>query len=68
MLNFNTTQAMNALLDDATLESKGVNAENFTDLYEFNFTYSCADESVVELIEGGLQTPVTYVDNMVMSI
>jgi hypothetical protein len=58
---------MNALVDDVSLAEKGVNEDNFLDLYEFNFTYSCADETVVELIENGAQIQVTYDTHSILS-
>jgi len=52
--------AMAAILDDKTLAEKGVDAENFVDLYGFTFTYSSSDETVVELVENGKNIPVTW--------
>jgi len=52
--------AMNSLLDQRTLEEKGVNPENFADVYGFTFTYSASDETVVELKENGANLPVTW--------
>jgi len=54
--------AMDAMLDDAKLEEKGVNAENFHEVYGLTFAYSSSDETIIELKEGGKDIPVTWDD------
>jgi hypothetical protein len=53
--------AMAQLLDDKTLEEKGINADNFEDVYGLDFTYPSADGTLVELVENGADRAVTSV-------
>lgn len=51
---------VNALLNDSDLEQKGVNAENFEDIYGLDFTYPSCDGTLIELKEDGANSPVTW--------
>lgn len=54
--------AMRALLDDKALAEKGVNHDNFEDIYGFSFTYASSDGSVVDLVPDGSHMPVRWQD------
>ena len=52
-------QAMNLICDEKAMAEKGINADNFEDVYGFDFTYSSCDGTLVELIENGADHAVT---------
>jgi len=54
------TSAMALLLDDKALKDKGIDEDNFEDVYGLDFTYPSADGTLVELVENGTEKPVTW--------
>lgn len=54
-------QAMNLLCDEKAMAEKGINAENFEDVYGLDMTYPSADGTLVELVENGADHAVTSV-------
>lgn len=53
-------KAINFIVDDSALIAKGIDSTTFSDFYDLNFTYSRADETVVDLKPAGAMIAVTY--------